>query len=58
MTRLPGTRVLVGIGTDMAEALAGSAKGRVKADKSAINAIVARLEHGQVASRVVLDFRS
>ena len=53
----------VGTRKDMAEALAFAADGKVKADiepqpLSAINAIFDRLEHGQVASRVVLDFGS
>jgi propanol-preferring alcohol dehydrogenase len=47
----------------MAEALAFAAEGKVKADYelqplSAINDVLQRLEHGQVASRVVLDFVS
>jgi propanol-preferring alcohol dehydrogenase len=51
----------VGSRQDMAEALAFAADGRVKADielqpLSAINAIFDRLAHGDVASRVVLDF--
>jgi propanol-preferring alcohol dehydrogenase len=53
----------VGTRKDMAEALALAATGKVKADielqpLSAINAVVDRLEHGQVPSRVVLDFGS
>jgi len=53
----------VGTRKDMAEALAFAADGKVKADievqpLSAINAIFDRLQHGQVASRVVLDFGS
>jgi hypothetical protein len=45
----------------MAEALAFAADGKVKADidlqpLSSINEIFDRLEHGEVASRVVLDF--
>jgi propanol-preferring alcohol dehydrogenase len=45
----------------MAEALAFAAEGTVKADielqpLSAINKIFDRLEHGDVAARVVLDF--
>jgi propanol-preferring alcohol dehydrogenase len=51
----------VGTHQDMAEALAFAAEGKVKADielqpLSSINHIFDRLEHGQVASRVVLDF--
>jgi propanol-preferring alcohol dehydrogenase len=51
----------VGTRLDMAEALAFAAEGKVKADVelqplSSINQIFDRLEHGQVASRVVLDF--
>jgi propanol-preferring alcohol dehydrogenase len=51
----------VGTRQDMAEALAFAAEGKVKADielqpLSSINQIFDRLEHGQVASRVVLDF--
>ena len=51
----------VGTREDMAEALAFAAKGKVKADielqpLSAINHVFRRLEHGDVASRVVLDF--
>ena len=46
---------------DMSEALAFAAEGKVKADielqpLSAINQVLERLEHGQVASRVVIDF--
>ena len=53
----------VGTRKDMAEALAFAADGKVKADiepqpLSAINAVFDRLEHGQVASCVVLDFGS
>ncbi|MES3152698.1 alcohol dehydrogenase AdhP [Sphingomonas faeni] len=53
----------VGTRKDMAEALAFAADGKVKADievqpLSAINDIFDRLQHGQVASRVVLDFGS
>ncbi|WP_380779786.1 alcohol dehydrogenase AdhP [Sphingomonas sp. R86520] len=53
----------VGTRKDMAEALAFAADGKVRADievqpLSAINDIFDRLEHGQVASRVVLDFGS
>lgn len=51
----------VGTRQDMAEALAFAAAGKVKADielqpLSAINKVLERLEHGEVASRVVLDF--
>ena len=51
----------VGSRQDMAEALAFAAEGKVRADVelqplSAINQILDRLEHGMVASRVVLDF--
>jgi len=51
----------VGTRQDMAEALAFAAEGKVKADielqpLSSINQIFNRLEHGEVASRVVLDF--
>ncbi len=51
----------VGTRQDMAEALAFAAAGKVKADielqpLSAINEVLKRLEHGDVASRVVLDF--
>jgi propanol-preferring alcohol dehydrogenase len=51
----------VGTRQDMAEALAFAAAGKVKADierqpLSSINQIFDRLEHGDVASRVVLDF--
>jgi propanol-preferring alcohol dehydrogenase len=51
----------VGTRQDMAEALAFAAEGKVKADielqpLSAINKIFERLQHGDVASRVVLDF--
>jgi len=51
----------VGTRRDMAEALAFAAGGKVKADielqpLSSINEIFDRLEHGKVASRVVLDF--
>ncbi|TCP66599.1 zinc-dependent alcohol dehydrogenase [Sphingomonas sp. PP-CE-1G-424] len=53
----------VGTRKDMAEALAFVADGKVKADievqpLSAINEIFDRLQRGQVASRVVLDFGS
>src|SRR5450830_848522 len=51
----------VGTRWDMAESLAFAADGKVKADielqpLSAINEIFTRLAHGDVASRVVLDF--
>jgi alcohol dehydrogenase, propanol-preferring len=51
----------VGTRQDMAEALAFAAQGKVKADielqpLSAINEVFERLEHGDVPSRVVLDF--
>ncbi|WP_254508995.1 alcohol dehydrogenase AdhP [Anatilimnocola floriformis] len=51
----------VGTRQDMAEALAFAAEGKVKADielqpLSAINQVLERLQHGNVASRVVLDF--
>ncbi len=51
----------VGTRADMAECLAFSADGRVKADielqpLSAINEVFDRLRHGKVAGRVVLDF--
>jgi propanol-preferring alcohol dehydrogenase len=51
----------VGTREDMAETLAFAAEGKVKADielqpLSAINSVFDRLEHGDVASRVVLDF--
>jgi propanol-preferring alcohol dehydrogenase len=51
----------VGTRKDMAECLAFAANGSVKADielqpLSAINSIFERLEHGDVPSRVVLDF--
>jgi propanol-preferring alcohol dehydrogenase len=53
----------VGTREDMAEALAFAAAGKVKADYelqplSAINDVLRRLEHGQVPSRVVLEFAS
>ena len=53
----------VGTREDMAEALAFAAEGKVKADielqpLSAINQVFERLEHGDVASRVVLEFAS
>jgi len=51
----------VGTRRDMAEALAFAAAGKVKADielqpLSAINNVFERLEHGDVPSRVVIDF--
>jgi propanol-preferring alcohol dehydrogenase len=51
----------VGTRQDMAEALAFAAEGKVKADielqpLSAINQVFERLEHGDVPSRVVLEF--
>jgi alcohol dehydrogenase, propanol-preferring len=51
----------VGTRQDMAEALAFAAQGKVKADielqpLSAINEVFERLEHGDVPSRVALDF--
>jgi len=51
----------VGNRRDMTEALAFAADGKVKADietqpLSAINRVFQRLQHGDVASRVVLDF--
>jgi len=51
----------VGTRADMAECLAFAADGKVKADielqpLSAINEVLARLEIGDVASRVVIDF--
>jgi len=51
----------VGNRQDMAEALAFAADGKVKADielqpLSAINDVLKRLEHGEVPSRVVLEF--
>jgi len=51
----------VGTRGDMAEALAFAANGKVKADievqpLSAINDVLDRLERGDVASRVVIDF--
>jgi propanol-preferring alcohol dehydrogenase len=53
----------VGNRKDMAEALAFAADGKVKADielqpPSAINDVLKRLEHGEVPSRVVLEFAS
>jgi propanol-preferring alcohol dehydrogenase len=53
----------VGTRQDMAESLAFAAAGKVKADielqpLASINGIFTRLEHGDVASRVVLDFTS
>ena len=51
----------VGNREDMAETLAFAAQGKVKADielqpLSAINDVFTRLQHGEVPSRVVLDF--
>jgi propanol-preferring alcohol dehydrogenase len=51
----------VGTRKDMAECLAFAADGRVKADielqpLSKVNEVLERLAHGEVASRVVLDF--
>ena len=51
----------VGTRQDMAEALAFSLDGKVKADievqpLSAVNQVFERLQHGDVASRVVLEF--
>ena len=51
----------VGTRQDMAEALAFAAAGKVKADielrpLSSINEVFGRLEHGTVASRVVIEF--
>ena len=51
----------VGTRGDMAEALSFAAEGKVKADielqpLSSINRIFERLERGDVASRVVIDF--
>ena len=51
----------VGTRQDMAEALALAAAGKVKADielqpLSSINQVFDRLEHGEVAARVILDF--
>jgi propanol-preferring alcohol dehydrogenase len=53
----------VGTRQDMAEALQFAAEGLVKADielqpLSAINDVLKRLAHGEVPSRVVLDFQS
>jgi propanol-preferring alcohol dehydrogenase len=53
----------VGTRKDMAEALAFAAKGKVKADieaqpLSAINQIFERLQHGDVPSRVVIEFEN
>jgi propanol-preferring alcohol dehydrogenase len=53
----------VGTRKDMAECLDFAADGKVKADielqpLSSINAVFKRLEHGDVPSRVVLDFAS
>jgi propanol-preferring alcohol dehydrogenase len=52
----------VGTRNDMAEALDFAARGKVKADielqpLSAVNEVFTRLEHGDVAARVVLDFK-
>ena len=52
----------VGNREDMAEALAFAAAGKVKADielqpLASINQIFDRLENGEVASRVVLEFK-
>jgi propanol-preferring alcohol dehydrogenase len=52
----------VGTRADMAEALDFGARGKVKANielqpLSAINDVFARLEHGDVAARVVLEFK-
>jgi propanol-preferring alcohol dehydrogenase len=52
----------VGNREDMAEALAFAAQGKVKADIElqpllAINGVFTRLQHGEVPSRVVLDFQ-
>jgi propanol-preferring alcohol dehydrogenase len=51
----------VGTREDMAEALSFAAEGKVKADielqpLSAVNDVFGRLQHGDVAARVVLDF--
>ena len=51
----------VGTRKDMAECLDFAARGKVKADielqpLSSINTVFERLEHGDVPSRVVLDF--
>ncbi len=51
----------VGTREDMAEALAFAAQGKVKADielqpLTAINSVFDRLQHGDVAARVVIDF--
>jgi propanol-preferring alcohol dehydrogenase len=51
----------VGTREDMAEALAFAAQGKVKADielqpLTAINEVFDRLQHGDVAARVVIDF--
>ena len=60
-TRL-GMKIRAGaFNRDMAEALAFAAEGKVKADielqpLSSINQVFERLEHGDVPSRVVLDF--
>jgi propanol-preferring alcohol dehydrogenase len=52
----------VGNRGDMAEALAFAAQGKVKADIElqpllAINDVLTRLQHGEVPSRVVVDFQ-
>jgi alcohol dehydrogenase, propanol-preferring len=52
---------LVGTRQDMSEALAFAAEGKVKAvierqPLSAINDVLTRLERGEIAARVVLDF--
>ncbi len=52
---------LVGTRQDMAEALTFAAEGKVKADielqpLSAINQVLTRLERGEVAARIVLEF--
>lgn len=54
---------LVGTRQDMAEALAFAAEGKVKADielqpLSAVNEVLNRLQRGNVAARVVLNFAS
>ena len=51
----------VGTRQNMAEALAFAAEGKVQADivlqpLSSVNQVLERLDHGDVASRVVLDF--
>jgi propanol-preferring alcohol dehydrogenase len=52
----------VGNREDMAEALAFAVEGKVKADielqpLSAINEILKRLKHGDVAARVVIEYK-